>query len=256
MELIYGIHAVNSLLRNNPRQVQCLRVRADRENQRLSALLNLARNQGVATLRCSREELDDLVSGRHQGVVAEVLAEALTETPRWHEQALYERLETLAHPALILVLDGVTDPHNLGACLRSADAAGVDAVVVPRDKSAPLTATVRKVACGAAETVPLVRVTNLARTLAGLKESGLWLYGAVGEAQACVYDTDLTAPCALIVGAEGAGLRRLTRDRCDTLVALPMAGSVNSLNVSVAAGICLFEAVRQRRSSKQRRSAR
>jgi 23S rRNA (guanosine2251-2'-O)-methyltransferase len=149
-------------------------------------------------------------------------------------------------PVLILVLDGVTDPHNLGACLRSADAAGVDAVVVPKDKSADLNPTVRKVACGAAEVVPFVRVTNLSRTLKALQERGVWLYGTASEAEKSIYDSDLCASMALVMGAEGIGMRRLTREQCDYLVRLPMAGSVGSLNVSVATGICLFEAVRQR----------
>ena len=144
------------------------------------------------------------------------------------------------------MLDGVTDPHNLGACLRSADAAGVDAVIVPKDRSADLTPTVRKVACGAAEVVPFVRVTNLSRALAALKERGIWVYGAAGEAEKTIYDSDLHGPMALVMGAEGSGLRRLTRENCDFLVKLPMAGLVSSLNVSVATGVCLFEAVRQR----------
>ena len=157
-------------------------------------------------------------------------------------------LEELQNPALLLVLDGVTDPHNLGACLRSADAAGVDAVIVPKDKSADLNATVRKVACGAAEVIPFVRVTNLARTLEGLKQRGVWLYGTAGEAENTIYNSDLTGSLAIVMGAEGAGLRRLTRETCDHLVKLPMAGSVSSLNVSVATGVCLFEVVRQRGS--------
>ncbi len=242
MDLIYGLHAVDSLLRKNPQQVQCLWLQSDRADKRIEKLLALAKNQGVSVARCSRQELDDKVSGRHQGVVAEVR----TDTRQWDEQALYQLLDDLDGPALVLVLDGVTDPHNLGACLRSADAAGVHAVIVPKDKSADLTPTVRKVACGAAETVPFVRVTNLARTLEGLKERGIWLYGTAGEAEKSIYDNDLRGPCALIMGAEGDGLRRLTRETCDFLVKLPMAGEVSSLNVSVATGVCLFEIVRQR----------
>ncbi len=242
MELIYGIHAVDSLLRQNPQQVQRLWLQSGREDKRIASLLTLAANQGVAVERCPKAELDGKVSGRHQGVIAEVIA----ETRQWDEKALFDLVDELDHPALILVLDGVADPHNLGACLRSADAAGVDAVLVPKDKSADLTPTVRKVACGAAETVPFIRVTNLARTLAGLKERGIWLYGAAGEPEKSIYDNDLRGPCALIMGAEGAGLRRLTRESCDFLVKLPMAGDVSSLNVSVATGVCLFEIVRQR----------
>ncbi len=242
MELVYGIHAVDALLRRKPGSIQQLWVQAGRQDKRMSALLELAANQGISAQDLSRAELDQKVSGRHQGVIAEVLR----ETRQWDEAALYQHLESLQHPALILVLDGVTDPHNLGACLRSADAAGVDAVIVPKDKSADLNATVRKVACGAAEVVPFVRVTNLARTLEGLKERGIWLYGTAGEAGTLLYDVDLTGPAAIVMGAEGAGLRRLTRETCDHLVKLPMAGDVSSLNVSVATGVCLFEAVRQR----------
>ncbi|HHO68213.1 MAG TPA: 23S rRNA (guanosine(2251)-2'-O)-methyltransferase RlmB, partial [Gammaproteobacteria bacterium] len=146
----------------------------------------------------------------------------------------------------LLVLDGVQDPHNLGACLRSADAAGVHAVIVPRDRAAPLNGAARKVACGAADAVPLVRVTNLARTLRGLRDAGIWIYGAAGDAPQTLYEADLSGPLALVLGGEGKGLRRLTREHCDGLIAIPMAGSVSSLNVSVAAGICLFEARRQR----------
>jgi 23S rRNA (guanosine2251-2'-O)-methyltransferase len=242
MELIYGLHAVDALLRQQPDQVQCLWVQAGRNDKRMAGILELARNQGVQVETLARAELDRRVEGRHQGVIAEVQA----SSRQWDEQSLFQLLDGLDHPALVLVLDGVTDPHNLGACLRSADAAGVDAVVVPRDKSADLTPTARKVACGAAEVIPFVRVTNLARTLAGLKERGIWLYGAAGEAENTIYNSDLTGPAALIMGAEGAGLRRLTREACDFLVKLPMAGSVSSLNVSVAAGVCLFEVVRQR----------
>jgi 23S rRNA (guanosine2251-2'-O)-methyltransferase len=244
MELIYGLHAVDALLRQQPEQVQCLWVQAGRNDKRMAGILELARNQGVQVETLARAELDRRVEGRHQGVIAEVQA----SSRQWDEQSLFQLLDGLDHPALVLVLDGVTDPHNLGACLRSADAAGVDAVVVPRDKSADLTPTARKVACGAAEVIPFVRVTNLARTLAGLKERGIWLYGAAGEAENTIYNSDLTGPAALIMGAEGAGLRRLTREACDFLVKLPMAGSVSSLNVSVAAGVCLFEVVRQRAS--------
>jgi 23S rRNA (guanosine2251-2'-O)-methyltransferase len=161
---------------------------------------------------------------------------------------LEELLDRAEGPPLLLMLDGVTDPHNLGACLRTADAAGVQAVIIPKDKSASLNATVRKVACGAAEVIPLVAVTNLARTLEKLKKRGLWVVGTAGEAEQDVYDVDMTGPTVLVMGAEGKGMRRLTRELCDFLVRLPMSGSVSSLNVSVATGVCLFEAVRQRRS--------
>jgi 23S rRNA (guanosine2251-2'-O)-methyltransferase len=242
MELIYGLHAVDALLRQQPERVQCLWVQAGRNDKRMAGILELARNQGVRLEALPRAELDGKVEGRHQGVIAQVEGGAR----EWDEQALFQLLDDLDHPALVLVLDGVTDPHNLGACLRSADAAGVDAVIVPKDKSADLSPVVSKVACGAAEVVPFVRVTNLARTLAELKERGIWLYGAAGEAENTIYNSDLSGSAALIMGAEGAGLRRLTREACDFLVKLPMAGSVSSLNVSVATGVCLFEVVRQR----------
>jgi 23S rRNA (guanosine2251-2'-O)-methyltransferase len=242
MELVYGIHAVDALLRNSPALVQCLWVQAGREDKRMSAVLDLARNQGVQVERVGRADLDQRVNGRHQGVIAGVEG----GSRRWDEKAILQLLDELDHPALILVLDGVTDPHNLGACLRSADAAGVDAVIVPRDKSADLNPTVRKVACGAAETVPFARVTNLARTLQALQARGVWVYGAAGEAEKTIYNSDLSGSVALVMGSEGSGLRRLTRENCDHLIKLPMAGSVSSLNVSVATGVCLFEVVRQR----------
>ena len=187
------------------------------------------------------------VSARHQGVIAELRAgpDGSPHDLRWSEARLLEAVRGQAR-ALVLVLDGVTDPHNLGACLRSADAAGATAVVIPKDRAADLTGAVRKVACGAAESVPLVRVTNLARCLDKLQAAGLWLFGAAGEAREDLYAKDLTGPLALLVGSEGGGLRRLTRERCDFLVRLPMAGAVSSLNVSVATGICLFEIARQR----------
>ena len=243
MELVYGLHAVDALLRRQPDQVVVLWVQAGRKDKRITAIQELARNQGVSVTPMPRAALDDKVSGRHQGVIAEVKPGERA----WDETALWQLLDGLDHPPLLLVLDGVTDPHNLGACLRSADAAGVDAVIVPRDKSADLTATARKVACGAAEVVPFVRVTNLSRALEALKERGIWLFGTAGEAEGMLYDSDLAGPLAIVMGAEGAGLRRLTREACDYLVKLPMAGSVSSLNVSVATGICLFEVVRQRR---------
>lgn len=253
MEYIYGLHAVDSLLRQNPKSVQRLWVQVGREDNRVNALLTLAQNQGVPVAREPRKNLDEMVSGRHQGVVAECMIVPvrgeIAQPNLWREADLLHLVKKKDGPVLLLVLDGVTDPHNLGACLRSADAAGVDAVVVPKDKSADLNATVRKVACGAAEVVPFVRVTNISRTLQALKELGVWLYGAAGESENSIYDSDLTASMALIMGAEGGGLRRLTRERCDFLVCLPMAGSVSSLNVSVATGICLFEALRQRLAS-------
>jgi 23S rRNA (guanosine2251-2'-O)-methyltransferase len=253
-QYIYGIHAVDSLLRQNPKSVQRLWAQQGRDDKRIGALLELAQNQGVPVARETRQAMDEMAKGRHQGVVAEVYAEPASgdtgQANLWQEADLLRAVDAKEGPMLLLVLDGVTDPHNLGACLRSADAAGVDAVIVPKDKSADLTPVSRKVASGAAEVVPFVRVTNLSRTLQALKERGVWLFGAAGEAENSIYDNDLSVSMALVMGAEGSGLRRLTREQCDFLVRLPMAGSVSSLNVSVATGVCLFEAQRQRLASQ------
>ena len=253
-QYIYGIHAVDSLLRQNPKSVQRLWAQQGRDDKRIGALLELAQNQGVPVARETRQAMDEMAKGRHQGVVAEVYAEPASgdtgQANLWQEADLLRAVDAKEGPMLLLVLDGVTDPHNLGACLRSADAAGVDAVIVPKDKSADLTPVSRKVASGAAEVVPFVRVTNLSRTLQALKERGVWLFGAAGEAENSIYDKDLSVSLALVMGAEGSGLRRLTREQCDFLVRLPMAGSVSSLNVSVATGVCLFEAQRQRLASQ------
>ena len=239
----FGIHAVDSLLRRAPQRIMALFVQADRNDKRIQSLLTLAKNQGVSVTRVPKSDLDTKVAERHQGVVA-VIEPASVEA-NLSERDLASYLSGVERP-LVLVLDGVTDPHNLGACLRSADAAGVHAVVTPKDNSAELNATAKKVASGAAEAVPLVRVTNLARTLKSLKEVGLWVVGTTGEADTVLYDQDLTLPVVIVMGAEGPGMRRLTTDACDFLVKLPMAGDVSSLNVSVATGVCLFEAVRQR----------
>jgi 23S rRNA (guanosine2251-2'-O)-methyltransferase len=238
---VIGIHAVRELLQQGS-DVQRLFVQAGRNDARIEELMTLAAKAGVPVEKIPRREIDRLGDGRHQGVAARVVFNHTTR----QEEDLRALLEKLEHDPLLLVLDEVTDPHNLGACLRSADAAGVDAVIIPRDRSAPLNTTVRKVASGAAETVPVVAVTNLSRSLQELKERGIWLCGAAGEAGKSLYQQDLTGPLALVMGSEGKGLRRLTRETCDFLVAIPMAGTVSSLNVSVAAGICLFEAVRQR----------
>ena len=244
LERVFGLHAVQALLDRHPKRIKRLLLQAGRLNERQQALLALAERQGVALQRVAGDELDAQAEGVHQGVLAEVVPSQL-----WSEEMLGHMLDRLEGTPLLLVLDGVTDPHNLGACLRSADAAGAHAVIVPRDRSASLNPTVRKVACGAAETVPLVAVTNLSRTLKQLKQRGLWVVGTAGEAEQLIYDVDFTVPSIIIMGAEGAGMRRLTREHCDYLAKLPMAGSVSSLNVSVATGICLFEAVRQRGAS-------
>ena len=242
-EVAFGIHAVNSLLRRSPDRILSLSIQVDRNDKRIQELVSLAQNQGVALARVPKAELDQLTTERHQGVVAVI--ERIETTALLSERDLPSFLGAIACP-LVLVLDGVTDPHNLGACLRSADAAGVHAVVVPKDNSAELNATARKVASGAADVVPLVSVTNLARTLKALKDAGLWVIGTTGDADVLVYEQDLALPAAIVMGAEGAGMRRLTTEACDFLVKLPMLGAVSSLNVSVATGIILFEAVRQR----------
>ena len=242
-DIAFGIHAVDSLLRRSPQRILSLFVQTDRNDKRIQSLLTLAKNQGVSVTRVPKSDLDTQVAERHQGVVAVI--EPPTSEANLSERDLVSYVSGVERP-LLLVLDGVTDPHNLGACLRSADAAGVHAVVVPKDNSPDLNATARKVASGAAEAIPLVRVTNLARTLKALKEAGLWVVGTTGEADTVLYDQDLTIPVVIVMGAEGPGMRRLTIDACDFLVKLPMAGDVSSLNVSVATGVCLFEAVRQR----------
>lgn len=246
LEKIYGVHAVEALLRHHPKRVKKVWLAEGRSEPRVQALVTLAEQERVSIGQCERREMDAWVEGVHQGVVADV-----SPSQVWGEAMLEELLDRAEGPPLLLVLDGVTDPHNLGACLRSADAAGAQAVIIPKDKSASLNATVRKVACGAAEVIPLVAVTNLARTLEKLQQRGLWVVGTAGEAEQELYQHDMTGPTVLIMGAEGKGMRRLTREHCDYLVKLPMAGSVSSLNVSVATGVCLFEAVRQRQAKRQ-----
>lgn len=241
LEKIYGLHAVEALLRHHPKRVKQVWLAEGRGDPRVQVLIELAAQARVSVGQCERREMDAWVEGVHQGVVAEV-----SPSQVWGEAMLDKLLDRVEGPPLLLVLDGVTDPHNLGACLRTADAAGALAVIVPKDKSATLNATVRKVACGAAEVIPLVAVTNLARTLEKLQQKGLWVVGTAGEAEQSLYAQDLTGPIVLVMGAEGRGMRRLTREHCDYLVRLPMAGSVSSLNVSVATGVCLFEALRQR----------
>ncbi|RCU51517.1 MULTISPECIES: 23S rRNA (guanosine(2251)-2'-O)-methyltransferase RlmB [Corallincola] len=242
-DLIFGIHAVAAALKKSPEQFIELYLLKGRLDEKLTEIVNLGQRNGISVQQMSRKALDDKTAGAtHQGVVARI-----KPAPALNEHDLDKILERTEQPFL-LILDGVTDPHNLGACLRCADAAGVDAVVVPRDKSASLNATVRKVACGAAESVPLVAVTNLARTMRHLQDAGVWIVGTAGETDTNLYQTKLVGPMAIAMGAEGKGLRRLTREHCDELVKLPMAGTVSSLNVSVAAGICLYEVVRQRQS--------
>lgn len=243
-EIIFGIHAVQSLLERNPQRLQEVYVLQGRDDKRLHPLIVALEQLGIAVGGVSRQWLDSTTDGAvHQGIVARV-----KPGRQYQEGDLTDLLQTIEKP-LLLILDGVTDPHNLGACLRSADAAGVDAVIVPKDRAAPLNATAKKVACGAAETVPLLRVTNLARTMRLLQQYHIWIVGTAGEATHTVYQSQMSGSMALVMGAEGEGMRRLTRQHCDELISIPMAGSVSSLNVSVATGICLFEAVRQRQLS-------
>ena len=245
----YGIHAVRVLLSRFPQRVRRVLLAGGRDAGRLADVRALAERAGVQVATADDAQLERLAEGgRHQGVVAEVVPRAGDP-----ETQLEEALEAAGSAPLLLVLDGVQDPHNLGACLRSADAAGVAAVIVPRDRAAGLTPVVRKVAAGAAETVPLVAVVNLARTLRDLKERGVWLVGTDDAADKTLYEADFKGPLGLVMGSEGEGMRRLTRECCDQLVSIPMAGAVESLNVSVAAGVALFEAVRQRSSGSAKK---
>ncbi|TSA00286.1 MAG: 23S rRNA (guanosine(2251)-2'-O)-methyltransferase RlmB [Rhodocyclaceae bacterium] len=238
--LIHGFHAIIAKLRNAADDVKEISVAEGRQDGRMRDLLRLAEAHDVRVIMSDAKRLDGMTGGtQHQGVVARIAAQAKHVT-------LDDVLDGLSEPALLLVLDGITDPHNLGACLRVADAAEAHAVVAPKDKACGLNATVIKVASGAADTVPYIVVTNLARSLREMQERGIWVIGAAGEAERELYATDQKVPCAWVLGAEGDGMRRLTRETCDELARIPMHGSVESLNVSVSAGICLFEARRQR----------
>ena len=240
LRLIYGFHAVTARIRQSPDGVQEIYVQGQRQDPRMRDLIKLAETNGVRVILVEAKRLDGMAgNARHQGVAARVDAAQRV-------QHLDDVLDTLSEPPLLLVLDGVQDPHNLGACLRSADAFGVHAVIAPKDRAVGITATVEKVACGAAETVPYITVTNLARTLRELKERQIWVVGAAGDAEKDLNSFRHTGAMAWVLGAEGEGLRRLTLETCDELVRIPMLGSVESLNVSVSAGICLFEARRQR----------
>jgi len=245
-DCVFGLHAVEALIQKEADSILSVQIQQGRDDERLTKLLNIMQSKQISFEYVPRKKLDTLVSGRHQGVVALVKAEVEKD-----EGDLEDILNSVSSSEndtapFLLILDSVTDPHNLGACLRSADAAGVHAVIVPKDKSAPLNSVAKKVACGAAEHIPVIRVTNLARTMKWLQNFGVWISGAAGEAEQTIYQADLKGPMALAMGAEGSGLRRLTREHCDQLVKIPMEGSVSSLNVSVATGICLFEALRQR----------
>ncbi|WP_347554522.1 23S rRNA (guanosine(2251)-2'-O)-methyltransferase RlmB [Robbsia sp. KACC 23696] len=238
--VLYGFHAVTARLRHDAVSVEEIYYEASRRDRRMLDFLKSAKETGVRLIAADGVRLTKMTGGRdHQGVVA-LAAEAPLA------QSLTELLDVVEGAPLLLVLDGVTDPHNLGACLRVANAAGAHAVVAPRDKAVGINATVAKVASGAAETTPYIMVTNLARALRELKEAGVWIIGTSDDAVPSVFQTKLEGPVAIVMGAEGEGMRRLTRETCDELMHIPMMGSVESLNVSVASGICLFESVRQR----------
>ena len=244
-EIFPGIHTVSSLLRWHPERVQSLWVEQHKNNRRIDQLMELASQAGISIQYVQRNKLDHMCeSTQHQG-----LAATCGPTPLVDEHDLLNDLVNTSAPPLYLILDEVSDPHNLGACLRTADAAGVDAVILPQRHTAPLTPTVHKTASGATVRLKIVRTANLARCLDTIKKAGIWVYGAEGASSHSVYQADFIHPTAIVMGAEGQGMRRLTRDKCDQLLALPMLGGVESLNVSVATGIFLFEAVRQRQSS-------
>ena len=244
-ELVFGIHSVESALKHQADSVTELWIDDQRHDDRIKNIKRLANQAGKPVHAVDKSYLNQHHPDvRHQGVVARIASAGLLG-----EADLNKLLQQHQQP-LLLVLDGVQDPHNLGACLRTADAVGVSAVIVPKDRAVGLTAIVRKVASGAAETVPLIQVTNLARCLKDLKQQGVWLVGLAGEAEDDIYATDLAGPIALVMGAEGSGMRRLTKEHCDFLVKIPMSGTVESLNVSVATGVCLYEAYRQRNHAK------
>src|SRR3569832_1451710 len=239
-KMIFGFHAVTARLRHEASSVEEIYIDAGRHDKRMHDLVRAAQEAGVRIIQADDQRLNNIVgTRRHQGVVAKAGQLSLART-------LDELLDAIEGPPLLLLLDGVTDPHNLGACLRVADGAGAHAVIAPKDHAAGINATVAKVASGAAETMPYFMVTNLARTLGELKERSIWCVGASDDAPRTLYDADLKVPTAMVLGAEGTGMRQLTRKTCDELVRIPMRGAVESLNVSVAAGVCLCEALRQR----------
>ena len=238
--VLFGFHAITVRMKTAPKSVIELHVESNRRDARMRQFADRAREAGIKIVETDGDRLDKLAgTTRHQGVVARVEVVAMPHS-------LDEVVESIEGPPLLLVLDGVTDPHNLGACLRVADGAGAHAVVAPKDHAVGVNATVAKVASGAAETVPYIMVTNLARTLNELKDFDIRVIGTSDDAEQTIYDLDLSGPIAFVLGSEGDGMRQLTRKTCDQLVRIPMAGAVESLNVSVAAGVCLFEAMRQR----------
>jgi len=242
-QLLIGIHAVSSALKSAAGDVEWLRIAADSKNKRLLEIESRAHGSGIKVIRASVLELDKLAGQqRHQGVIAWFKGSNVAAEGR-----LDAVLDAIDNIPLILVLDGIQDPHNLGACLRTAEAAGVDLVIICKDHSAGITPVVRRAASGAAETISIIQATNLARVLRTLKKRGIWLAGTSDAVTDSLYETDLTGPLALVMGSEGSGLRHLTTELCDYLISIPMAGQVESLNVSVATGVCLYEINRQRK---------
>ncbi len=239
-KMIFGFHAVTARLRHEASSVEEIYIDAERHDRRMQEMLRAAKASNVRIIHADDQRLSSMVgTRRHQGVVAKAGELSLARN-------LDELLDAIDGPPLLLILDGVTDPHNLGACLRVADGAGAHAVIAPKDRAVGLNATAAKVASGAAETVPYITVTNLARTMREIKERDIWLIGTTDDAEKDLYQADFFGPTALVMGSEGEGMRRLTRENCDVLVSIPMFGSVESLNVSVASGVCLYEARRQR----------
>ena len=246
MDWIYGVHAVQTMLKASPQRVIEVHMQVGRTDDRLQKIHNLVEKHGIHKQLVGVKKLDSRVSGSHQGVIALCRPGVALD-----ESLLLKLFEQYGSQIFFLILDGVTDPHNLGACLRSADGAGVHAVIIPKDNAVGLTPVVQKVACGAAESVPLVPVTNLTRTIKKLKSLGIWVVGTTGNAGQTIYETNLSGPITLVMGAEGVGMRDLTTKQCDFLANIPMKGQVGSLNVSVAAGICLYEIRRQRSFGKK-----
>lgn len=246
MNSIFGLHAIHAVLTTEPERIKAIHVQKDRDDARVKSLLDIAKQHHIAVVYNDKRYFQRTYPEQNtQGIVAVVTKKATIT-----EDDLFARIEAQDKPALLLILDGVTDPHNLGACLRSADATGVDAVIAPKDRSASITPTVAKVSSGAAESVPFIQVTNLARFIEKLQSLGVWIYGLSDAATDNIYQANLTGSVALVMGAEGKGMRRLTADKCDHLLRIPMAGAVSSLNVSVATGVCLFEVVRQRQAAE------
>lgn len=239
-KMIFGFHAVTSRIRHEASSVEEIYVDSERVDRRMKDLLYAAKGAGIRVIQADDQRLSKIVgTRRHQGVVAKAGELSLARN-------LDELLDAIEGPPLLLILDGITDPHNLGACLRVADGVGAHAVIAPKDRAVGLNATAAKVASGAAESVPYITVTNLARTLRDLQERDIWVVGTTDDVEKTIYDVDFKGGIALVMGNEGEGMRRLTRETCDLLVQIPMCGSVESLNVSVASGVCLYEARRQR----------